>query len=107
MTNTTLLYNVTNSIGDAFKGIIGTNEAFGYIIVGIVILLIFIYWIFSSGIGLWGLIVIVPPLIIILSFIPGQEENSLGFLPAWVGAIVWIMVGAVWGLIILRFFREG
>jgi len=108
MVNETFMYNITQAIGNAFKNTIGisSDASIGFYIMGIILLMIFMYWIFSSGAGIWGLIVIIPPLIIIMAGLPGQEENSLGLLPTWVGAVVWLIVGAIWGLILLRFFGE-
>lgn len=109
MTNTTLLSNVTSAIASAFTGTIGTSNdsAIGMYIVGIIVLAIFMYWIFSSGVGLWGLIIIIPPLILIMTGLPGQEQNSLGLLPTWASGIVVLIIGVVFGLIMLRVFREG
>ena len=104
MVNETLVYNLTEGIGEAFKNVIGvgTFEQGGLIIIGVMILLFFMIWLFKSGAGLWGLIVIMPVLIVVLS----RESYGFGFLPEWFGVIIFIMLGIVYGLIILRVFRE-
>jgi len=105
MVNETLVYNLTQGIGDAFKNVIGVDSSFGLagILIGMIVILIFIIWIFKSGAGMWGLAVIIPPLVIVLS----STAYGLGLLPAWLGVIVVMIVGMIYGLIILRVFREG
>ena len=105
MANNTLMTNLSSGIADTFKSAIGVDpsqQAGAMIFVGIIILLFFILWIYKSKVGLWGIIVIIPPLFIVLS----RDDYGLGMIPAWVGAVVWIIAGAIWGLILQRFFRE-
>ena len=98
MTNTTLIANVSSSIGNAFFSTIGVGGSIGYMLVGAIILLVFMILIWKSGLGVYGMIVIIPALIGILTTF---------LLPEWINAVVWIIVGSIWALILLRFFREG
>ena len=99
MPNTTLIANVTSSIGNAFVNTIGTGGAIGLTLVGIFVLILFLYWIWSAGLGVYGMVVIIPALLGLLAV--------SGWLPSWLDVVIWIIVGSVWALILLRFFREG
>ena len=107
MTNETLLHNVTSGIFDATKSAIGESyllpDGFAQIVIGIFILLLFILVIYKANLGVWGLIVIIPA----LTYVLAEESVGVRLLPPFVAPFVILITGVIWGLIILRLFREG
>lgn len=106
MSNTTLFANLSSSIGDAFAKTVGVNSSLNYLLVGVVVLLIFLYWIWSSNLGIYGMLVIIPALIGVLAF--GSDKGGLGLISSigWIDAIIWIILAIVWALIIMRLVGE-
>lgn len=104
---TPITSNVSKAIGEGFVGTIGANDVFGFALVGGIIILIFMFWIFRSRLGFWGLAVILPPLAYILASTSGEiDGQQMGWLPAWIVPIIWVIVGVAWAMIILRLVRE-
>lgn len=97
---TNLTSSVSDGIRDSFINTIGVGspETFGYALIGGIIILMFLVWIFKSRVGFFGLLVVMPPLIYIV--------GTAGWIPVWLTGIVWISIGIMWAMIILRLFRE-
>ena len=103
-----LMGNLTQVIFNGTLNTVGTfsDPNYSFILVGILVLSIFAYWIFMSRLGIMGLIVIIPILILILSGSSSVSGTTLQIFPSWLGVLIWTIVGVIWGYIILTFFRE-
>jgi len=93
-----LTLNLTTAIGDTFKNTIGQDAIYGSVLIGGLVVIFFLIWIFKARLGFFGTLVLIPPLVILLS-------NS-GLLPPWLTPLVWFVVGIGWAMIILRLVRE-
>ena len=104
MVNETLMYNVTQHISSIFTNTIGIgpSDGIGMYLIGIILLVIFLFWIFKSGLGLWGTVVIIPALLVVMT----ADRYGLGLFPAWISSMGMIFMGLIWGFVILRLFRE-
>ena len=76
------------------KGIIGSNDTYGNMFIGLILLIVIIVMGFTSRIGLMGATVIIAPLIILMA-------NS-GYLPITLAVLIYIVIGIVWGAIIIK-----
>jgi hypothetical protein len=100
-TTTWIIGNISEQIennvigaGDTINGV-----AIGSMLIGAVIILTFLLLIWKSRLGLFGALVVMPPLIIILS------KTYLDKM-AWLQGVMWILVGILIGIIVLELWRE-
>lgn len=84
-----------STLGNLFS-----NELIGNIwLIGIFVLGAIIFFMLKSGIGLEGAVIIIPPLIMLLSF--------YGYVPASLGWMILIALGILFGLFMMHLFRKG
>lgn len=98
-TTTYILSNISEQIGG---NVIGTGDTIngvlvGAMLIGIILVITFLLIIWRSKLGLFGALVVMPPLVIILS-----EK----YLPSWIQGVVWILIGILIGIIVLELWRE-
>jgi hypothetical protein len=98
-TTTWIIGNISEQIG---TNVIGTGDTIngvliGSMLIGAILVITFLLMIWKSRMGLFGALVIIPPLVIILG-------NA--YLPEWVQGIVWILMGVLIGIIVLELWRE-
>lgn len=89
------LTNVSSSLDTYIaQGLIGSNDTYGNMIIGLILIAVVIIAGFTSRIGLMGATVIIAPLIILMA-------NS-GYLPTTLAVLIYIVMGIVWGAIIIK-----
>jgi len=98
-TTTHIIGNISEALG---QNVIGSGDSIGGVLVGAmligaIIVITFLLLIWKSRLGMFGALVIMPPLIIILS-------NE--YLPSWFQGVMWILIGLLVGLIVLELWRE-
>jgi len=92
--NDTDVSGIATTIRDSIEqNVIGANE-YGYILLGIMVLGIIVLMIFAARLSLIGFAVFLPVSIIALV--------NLGYLPAYLSALILIAVGAGWGVTMLK-----
>ena len=94
----TITGNLTQAIWNGTLNTVGTLPFANYefALVGVLILVVFAYWIFTSKLGVTGLLLILPLLILLLSS-GGKSGNGLvsgfiGVFPSWVGVLIWVII---------------
>lgn len=85
---------IASGIGAITNSVIGSNDTFGMIIIGVLILIFGIISVFAARIGLIGATVTIVPLTLVLS--------QYGYLPDYLQYLLYIVLGFIWALIILR-----